>query len=378
MNGLNVVIRNRDFTSRMGRNDLKYQVNSYGFGVVGGPKEASLTLEGGELALWEAINLLRCPVEIVDGQTGVTVWWGYVDEARVRQGALEVMVSMASVVNRCEVVYSYVAAGSQTVGERRTTDQANDLDSQAELGIKEWLASGTGMSTAVAEAKRDAIIAGQRWPQGGATTQFGNPRGRVRYSGAKRSLSATLLCKGWWATLDWRHFWNSGTGLVDTTDQIKAVITAVAPFFTATDIEAASGKTSSEYRDGDQTALAVIEGLLKSGGANGRRLLAWVDVNRRLQIYEEPAIASCDLSMDETGQVFEAGGRRSYEFLPPVGRWVRLQDVIPGTVDLTRLVDPSLQFIEEAEWSSIQGDAAGDVKYTFKGKPSLEDLLAVG
>jgi hypothetical protein len=57
---------------------------------------------------------------------------------------------------------------------------------------------------------------------------------------------------------------------------------------------------------------------------------------------------------------------------------VRLQDVIPGTVDLTRLVDPSLQFIEEAEWSSIQGDAAGDVKYTFKGKPSLEDLLAVG
>ena len=61
------------------------------------------------------------------------------------------------------------------------------------------------------------------------------------------------------------------------------------------------------------------------------------------------------------------------EFTPPVGEWVRLKDVIPGVVDLTKLVDPSLQFIEEAKWSIDQG-----AQYTFKGKPSVESVLSIG
>jgi hypothetical protein len=47
--------------------------------------------------------------------------------------------------------------------------------------------------------------------------------------------------------------------------------------------------------------------------------------------------------------------------------------VLSGVVDLTKIVDPSLQFIENARWT-----AEGGADYEFKGKPAVEDLLNVG
>lgn len=526
---LSVKFKTRGFTARLARPNLKFTVNSQSFAAIGGPKEASVSIQGGEISLWDAINMLRLPVEIYEDRRGRAVWWGYVHQATVRRGALEVAVSLDSMFNRVAVAYSYLAAGSESAGERKTTAWADDLDSQGEFGIKELLSSAEGnMSDAAAEAIRDAVLTAQRWPQGGLA-QTGNARARA---GSKKTLGATLNCRGWWQTLGWKQanvatantvshtpavtddagigydttyskyaqsfavgnfsmraisitaqykktntptdnitislqadvngapsgtalasvtfaittltgtyailthvftaaytlppnstFWivwersgalstndvklgvtrpgtytggklryystsdslwhddpgnadayfafNQDNSIVSTT-QIQDLITQYGQFLTATDLET-SGVALPSYQDGDSSALAAIEALMAAGGTNGRRLLAEVDVNRRVRIYEEPAPSTAALWMDDNAVVHESGGRLANVYQPPLGQWVRLKDVIPGVVDLTKIVDPSLQFIEESSWS-----AGGGAKYAFKGRPSVESILAAG
>ncbi len=527
-----IIFQNRDFTPALDQHDLRFVVNSYSFEAMGGPKEASITVYGGELGLEDTINWLRRPVTIYD-RRGTAVWWGYVHQVQVRKNALEIAPSLDSMFNRVAVVYSYVEAGSQLVGQRRTTAWVDDLDSQAEYGVKEYLSSTDGASDASAEARRDAILKGQAWPYGGVS-QFGSPRGAVRYSGAKKSTSATLICRGWWETLGWKYAtvgltsalsylvndsylqvrtdaaglrvmqsftvganainalgvglfaWKVGspadnlaanlyladpaTGLpqgaslgsgtiagttlgtsgawvtatlgaavtlaaatqyvivlyrsgatdttnyyrtgidsgagyagglvklstdggatwgatqtydvaftigtdnnVDSTAQISDLVSHFGQFLTATDIEAASGVLLPSYQNGDKTALAVVLELLAAGGANDRRLLAWVNAQRRVEVAEEPAPGSAAHYMDSHGKMFGPGGMGVTEEEPPVGVWVRLKDVLSGVVDLTKVSDPSLQFVEGAGWS-VDGGAA----YRFKGKPSVESLLMVG
>jgi len=531
-NTFDLVFENRDFTARLDRAGLKFQVNSYSFKAIGGCAEASISATGGELGLWDLINWLRCPVKIYDGG-GTLLWWGYVHQVQVRQDALEIAASLDSMVNRVAVAYSYVEPGTATVGARKTTAWADNLDSQAEFGIKEFLSSASGLSDAAAEGRRAAILAAQSWPQGGVSAQNigGVPRGRVRYSGARKSLSATLTCRGWWETLNWKYAsvgltsgisnaagandynvddssdalmqqitpiqtinihsisvklkktgspadnlrvrifatnssgnptgsalstatiaasgvtstydvytatlspeinltrgviyaiqldrsgstdasnyvtvqvdqalgysggvmrvsTNSGStwvsrspnadlyftlyqdNQVDSTLQIADLVTDFGQFFTATDLEALSGLLLSSYQDGDNTALSVVEGLLAAGGANGRRLLASVDPNRRVQIWEEPAVTGLSYTLDSQAQLHGTGGILVNENQPPVGVWCRLTDVLPGVVDLTKLVDPSLQFIEGSGWSAGSG-----ATYSFRGQPSIESLLEVG
>jgi hypothetical protein len=365
---LQVTFQNRDFTVCPAPRHLRFEVNSYSFEAIGGCKDASITVFGGDLGLEEVLNWLRRPVTIYNGK-GVAVWWGYVHGAQMRKDALEIAPSLDSLANRVAVAYSYVETGTQTVGARKTTAWADDLVSQAEYGIVELLSSTGGNSDAAAEARRAAILAGQAWPYGGLS-QFGSPRGAVRYSGAKKSASATLVCRGWWGTLGWKYYANTGVTSVATTSQIGAIVTAAGQFLTATDVEVASGISSSEYRVGDLTALAEIVTLLGAGGPNGRRLLASVTVDRRLQIWEEPATSTAIHTLTSQAQLYGPGGIMVDENVPPVGVWLRLKDVLGGVVDLTKIADPSLQFIERASWSAQNG-----ASYGFKGKPSIESLL---
>jgi hypothetical protein len=274
-------------------------------------------------------------------------------------------------INAVCVVYSYVEPGTQSVGQRKMTDWAEDDDSITEYGRKEFISSQDGMSDAAAEARRDAILAAYKWPQGVAG-QFGEPRGRVRYSGAKKSLSATLYCRGWMSTLKWRYANVTGVSSVATTTQIGNLVTSYGPFLTATDVEAASGMSSSEYRDGDKDALTEIISLLESGGANDRRLLATVDVDRRLKIAEEPANTSVSYFLDVHGELYDQWHNLVDPYRPPVGKWCRLIDVIPNSADVTKLNTPDLQFIEGATWSTD-----GGLQLQFRGQPSIEDMFKV-
>ena len=202
---------------------LTPRVNSLEWSILGGSRAASVTLFGNKTNLWEALQWLRCPLVVFDERRR-TCWNGYVNEIHVRVGAVEVRVGLATMTNRVAVRYSYIPPGGELSGDRLTTAWAEDAGSQAEFGIKELLRSAAGMTPATAEQLRDALLAEQRYPQ--AVTEqsqgFGMSRGRLGYSGADESLSATLYGVGWWQTLGWRY---ASWGLVESVSYTSVTTT---------------------------------------------------------------------------------------------------------------------------------------------------------
>ncbi len=530
---LRPVLQNRDFTKKIETGRLNWTVNSLEWEAVGGCSQASLTAYGPELDLWEMIECLRCPITIYD-EKARPVWWGFVSEATVRIGGIEVGVTISSMTNRIAVAYSFVETGTNVVGRRKTTAWSEDADAAAEYGKKEWISSGGGMTDASALARRDAILEKQKWPAGVTTSAsiggYGSPRPRVRGSGAEDSQSASLICRGWWDTLDWQYaswasvvgpayvtallndqwfgyqtshtkvfqqfsvgvgsinalsltmcvrkigapadnlnfniyeldgsgnpsgsavvgasiaggslttgldwytlsitetelaantmyglalersggidaanyytvavdpalgyaggafkIWNGTAWVsrpsdvdmnfqinvnnqVESTSQVRDMAIAYGEFIEAVDIDTASGVLLPSYRDGDTTALEEIRQLLVMGGPNGRRYLAEVDENRRLHIWEEPAVQE-SYYLDRWGDLSDARGMMITPWMPPVGIWARLRDVIPASADTSKLADPTLQFIEAATWAS-----GGGLTFRFRGQVSIDEIMRI-
>lgn len=221
---MDAMIYNRDLTGApVGWRGLRPRVNSLEWTVTGGSRAASVTLFGNQDDLWEALQWLRCPLVVWD-EWRRQCWSGYVNEVQVRVGAVEVRVGLATMTNKVAVRYSYVPPGGEMSGDRMTTAWAEDAGSQAEFGIKELLRSAAGMTPTAAEQLRDAVLAAQRYPQ--AVTEqsgsFGMSRGRLGYSGADESLSATLFGVGWWQTLGWEY---ASWGLVESVSYTSVTTT---------------------------------------------------------------------------------------------------------------------------------------------------------
>ncbi len=525
-----VVVSNRDGSDAV-RVLPKMAVNHMTWAAIGGPAEASLTAMGNEESLWKLMEMLRCGVEIWD-DVGHRLWWGMIDQVTVRVGALELRVGLSNLVNAVAVTYSYIPPGTSQVGRQKMTPWAEDADSIAEYGRREWISSQDGLTDAAALARRGAILASRRYPQGSVDPgNFGAPRGRVGYSGHQRSLSATLRCVGWWGTLGWRYgsvasvsgvsytattateqavgsataatrlmqqvtiggnamnardLWiyarrvgspadnlmlglyaldssgsptgsalatvtlagsgltptlawvggtlstevpllaggqyaiqvsrsgvvdasnyyavgvNTGLGysggvlriyngsswvsrspdadltfdvrannLVETSEQVRNLVTMYGQFFSGVTLDVASGEWSRSYRDGKTDALTEVLNLLKIGGPNDRRLLATVGADRRVTVWEEPAPVPV-YAMDVHGQLYDAAGAQVQVWAAPsvVGNWMLLEDVLPaGMIDTTRLMQPELQFVEGVRWQD------GRLQVAFRGQPALEDTL---
>lgn len=177
--------------------DIGFSVNSLEWSVYGGCKQATITASGTVLGLWDLLEYLRCPIKIFDKQ-GTRIWWGYVHEVKVKIGGMEVGISIKNMANAVAVAYSYVRPGTNTVGQRKTTTYLTDTDSITEFGRKEFLSSQGGMSQAAANARRAAILASSKYPHP-VINAFGASR---KTKATQRS--ATITCRGWWDTLEWR------------------------------------------------------------------------------------------------------------------------------------------------------------------------------
>jgi hypothetical protein len=110
-------------------------------------------------------------------------------------GGVEISASLDKMANSVAVAYSFVAAGTQAVGGRKTTAWSTDTTSQGVYGTKEYLSSASGLTDAAAEAQRDVILALRKYPQASATQTGGNSPATV-----------TIECRGWWETLDWKYY----------------------------------------------------------------------------------------------------------------------------------------------------------------------------
>lgn len=139
-------------------------------------------------------------------------------------------------------------------------------------------------------------------------------------------------------------------GAVQTTELLEEVLTSSGQFFTAVVIEDNSNVTARLGRSGTQTALQEAENLINIGTSNSKPLLVSLDENRAIRVYEEPAPTDV-YYLDVQGNLYNSAMAVVELSECPVAFWVRLKDVIPIEVDVSTLSDPSLVFVEEAEYS---------------------------
>jgi hypothetical protein len=353
---LQVTMYKRDFSAAVAP-PVSPRVLSYSQTVIGGPKQATLELTADRKVLLEYLNKLRVPVEFTD-ERGQKVWWGYIADVSLQVGAVTVGVSLDTMSNKIAIVYSLVTPGTATVGTRAITAWATDTASVAQYGTKELLASISGATAAQAEQARDIFLAQKKYPI--PTVALAD----------QNEGKATIHCRGWWDTLGWRQYANAGTTSVATTTQISAIVTACGEFLTATDIYNVSGITSSEYRDGDTTALAEILDLLKAGTTSGARLLSKVTQERQVRVYSEPLISAYKYILNRDGALTTVTSDTLLDKkLCPVGEWVRVQDMVD--YDMGLIADPSYFFIEEAEYT-VSSDS---LRILPRGIPNAFDAI---
>lgn len=113
-----------------------------------------------------------------------------------------------------------------------------------------------------------------------------------------------------------------------------------------------SGLTALQFQRGDETALAIVEGLLAQGESGGERLLVTVTAARLVRIAARPsASAAPHLLVWRNGRLEQAQGEPVVDGWLPAGAWVYVDDLL-----LTGAwAGLSPVFVERAEYSVGQG-----------------------
>jgi len=139
-------------------------------------------------------------------------------------------------------------------------------------------------------------------------------------------------------------------GTQETTEQIREMVQDAGQFFNAIDIAVSSSIMTNQYREGETTALTEIKNLMNTGALNGRKLLSVVTPERRLKIYSEPSITASSYKLKPNRKIYAYSDTEIELSICPVGIWISLDNVVPTSVDVSRIANFTNLFIEEAEY----------------------------
>lgn len=316
----------------------RLEVQRYSWHVIGGPQYATIKVtEADTLSLWRLAEMLGYHVTLGDDQ-GRKVWWGYINDVVLHIQGRVLSVGLDDMTNHVIVHY----ADPQVAGTQAKTAAATNAVTIARYGTKELIYMASDLSTAAAaEGLRDQVLA-----------QKYRPVIQRSIEGAAGADYAEIMCRGWWATLDWQYYANASTALVATSTQIANIITSAGQFFTGTEVYTASGITTSEARDGNEKAMQYVETLLKIGVSGGRRYMATATEDRRLVVQQEPAQYAADYRITVDGVLYDNYNVQVVDQLCPVGVWVADNSVLLPRQSET-VSDPGGFFIESAEYNAV-------------------------
>ena len=157
---------------------------------------------------------------------------------------------------------------------------------------------------------------------------------------------------GWVALPDSMAFkvWGSE----ENASQMKRIIADCGQFFTRLEFESDTGVRTNQYRDGYKTAYDLFIRLFDQGTSTGRRLIAYVDPNRVLQIRVQPDFsAPTDLLLID-GRVTQIGDQDREAGDLPYCKWIALEGF---AIQLSDMLQISPFFVDEARWDSGKPDA---------------------
>lgn len=145
-------------------------------------------------------------------------------------------------------------------------------------------------------------------------------------------------------------------GTMAITNQIETIVQDCGQFLLGTDIKVASSIKTNLWRDGEKTAYKEIQELIDSGTGSGLSIMVTVTPERILRITEEPDQNDKTKMyyIDSNRYIYNSAGVRVDESRPPYGVWVTLKDVIPTTVNMAHVQNPTKFFIESIEYMPEQ------------------------
>lgn len=260
--------------------DLILVPQRYSATAMGGFDHAEIEVQGSTEALYSILRWLSLRIYIYN-RNGSVVWAGYVDEASVSVGSVQMGVSLKNMANKVDVFYSTTVNGVSIDGR---TGFATDTDSVTRYGTKEKLLTSSNTNLTKATNKRDSKLTSVKYPPGTLSLSLGN---------AGQS-TGKLTCRGFIHTLDWRYY-EQLSGLEENGETGNAT-QVLGQGFTATTI----GFTN-DGKIHDQTGRfnKFYEGNVAISGStsnDGSRLISGVD-SRDAQSYTATSI-SLDTSDD--------------------------------------------------------------------------------
>jgi len=154
--------------------------------------------------------------------------------------------------------------------------------------------------------------------------------------------------------------------------QIANMISTSAEFVSDVYFDAEVNRDATSVLDGSKKLLDELIQVMEGAGPNGRRMLGWVDWERTLRFYEEPVPGTIAYYLNRQGQILDGSqqpvGLGDLYKVP--GHYVELIDVVPESVDLTRMINPNIQFVESINWTRKSG-----VIPKFRGQLSLDEVI---
>lgn len=112
--------------------------------------------------------------------------------------------------------------------------------------------------------------------------------------------------------------------LIENTQQIQNIISSGGQFLRSVIANDQSGFTTGSYRNGDTTYQTEAEMLLETGTINFRRLMAFVNKDRSVDILEAEAENNSTVEMRSDGQLYWIRGDWVGPHFNPIGKWISL------------------------------------------------------
>ena len=327
------VFQNLDYSARVLKPNVTYSVDRLTHHTLGGPRRADISVKGTAADMWEFAEYIGCPVTVYD-DAGRTVWWGYVHEFKAsKKGA---RLYCRGWWERVSWRY-YLNHGTNTV---ETTAQISAIiANMAPFITAVDILDASGISTL---ETRDGKRRGDEEIE--ELLNAGNTSGRrmlARVDEYRRLLvydEPQSAPEGdYWLTGDVEM----GASLDTMTNKVYATWTAPG---------SSNAHNTATYSDTDsQAAYGQKSEQLTLSAADATLAIAACTAELARRKYPIPVITVLD------GKVSNYNGVPMPDYMVRAAHWLRLKDVIPQSVDTTRLADITKIFIEEVEWSRTGG-----------------------
>ena len=200
------------------RADISDQWDSVAFStrVQGGYERLTMNINEDLDEMWRwYLERLGNHISVYDEYTD-TMYEGIVWDIRLNWvGGNSYGISLGEMYNYVRVRYSQKIAGSVDRNHTPTNVGVTDADSIAIWGVKETIETPGDMEDTVATNYANTMIGERAWPE---------PKPNLSIPGMGSNPSLTVSCLGYWATLNYRMFFDTTEAVVMTNTQIMNLV----------------------------------------------------------------------------------------------------------------------------------------------------------